>query len=211
MVIIYDIQEVFMSAFKNIEGYRFNKIVVQKLSDRIEFVKNNNRKPYRKYYWICKCDCGAIIEACGETIKNHKIKSCSKCSNRGKFQRTKTYYPTTPRITDGDAALRMLMWRTKDRAIIKSLEWNLDFDFLKELIKKQNYKCAISGIKICLADTVRLHRKLYTTASIDRIDSSKGYIIGNIQWVHKTVNNMKGNQTDADFINMCKKIYEFNK
>lgn len=45
------------------------------------------------------------------------------------------------------------------------------------------------------------------TASIDRIDSSKGYIKGNIQIVHKTLNKMKLNMRDEEFIAICEEVY----
>jgi hypothetical protein len=48
----------------------------------------------------------------------------------------------------------------------------------------------------------------YSTASIDRIDSSKGYILGNIQWVHKDVNFMKRTYSQEYFVKMCKLITE---
>jgi hypothetical protein len=38
------------------------------------------------------------------------------------------------------------------------------------------------------------------------IDSSKGYIEGNIQWVHKDINNMKWDFTQEEFINYCKLV-----
>ena len=44
------------------------------------------------------------------------------------------------------------------------------------------------------------------TASLDRIDSSKGYIQGNIQWVHKRINQMKWDSEENDFINWCKLV-----
>ena len=44
------------------------------------------------------------------------------------------------------------------------------------------------------------------TASIDRIDSSIGYVIGNVQWVHKQVNFMKGTMEQKEFIKFCKLI-----
>lgn len=46
------------------------------------------------------------------------------------------------------------------------------------------------------------------TASIDRIDSSKGYTKDNIQWVHKNVNIMKMDQTMDQFLYICKKIVD---
>lgn len=58
---------------------------------------------------------------------------------------------------------------------------------------KSNGKCSLTGRDIYLGDN----------ASPDRIDSSIGYVEGNIQWVHKDVNIMK-NMFDNDyFITMC--------
>ena len=44
------------------------------------------------------------------------------------------------------------------------------------------------------------------TASIDRIDSSAGYVAGNIQFVHKHINKMKNNLDEQCFIEMCKLV-----
>lgn len=43
-------------------------------------------------------------------------------------------------------------------------------------------------------------------ASLDRIDSSKGYEIGNIQWTCVNCNLMKKKFTDEQFIQMCNRI-----
>ena len=48
------------------------------------------------------------------------------------------------------------------------------------------------------------------TASLDRIDSSKGYIEGNVQWVHKRVNLMKGNMSTENFIEWCNLVVKNN-
>jgi hypothetical protein len=44
------------------------------------------------------------------------------------------------------------------------------------------------------------------TASLDRIDSSKGYEIDNIQWVHVMVNMCKNKYPQDKFVEMCKAI-----
>ena len=46
------------------------------------------------------------------------------------------------------------------------------------------------------------------TASLDRINSKKGYVEGNIQWVHKDINMMKHCLETSDFIKWCEKINE---
>lgn len=49
------------------------------------------------------------------------------------------------------------------------------------------------------------------TASLDRIDSSKGYVVGNVQWVHKDVNTVKWDLTLDNFFRVCKMVVEHNK
>jgi hypothetical protein len=44
------------------------------------------------------------------------------------------------------------------------------------------------------------------TASLDRIDSSSGYTVNNIQWVHKMVNGLKGFLSNDEFIFWCQKV-----
>lgn len=39
--------------------------------------------------------------------------------------------------------------------------------------------------------------------SLDRIDSNKGYVEGNVQWVHKDVNMMKQSYSNERFIGIC--------
>ncbi len=81
---------------------------------------------------------------------------------------------------------------------------NIKFDILEdeiwELLKKQNYKCALSGINIYFNHTKD------KTASLDRIDSTKGYIKNNIQWVHKDINKMKMDFPENKFIYLCKMV-----
>lgn len=45
-------------------------------------------------------------------------------------------------------------------------------------------------------------------ASLDRMDSKKGYIKGNIQWVYTPINNMKGSLDDNTFTELCGIIYK---
>lgn len=49
------------------------------------------------------------------------------------------------------------------------------------------------------------------TASLDRIDSSKGYLENNVQWVHKDINWMKQDYSHEEFLQYCKLIYENKK
>lgn len=43
-------------------------------------------------------------------------------------------------------------------------------------------------------------------ASLDRIDSRLGYVEGNVQWLHKNVNKIKWEMSEADFLATCCEI-----
>ena len=74
-----------------------------------------------------------------------------------------------------------------------------NFEYLWSLYLAQNKKCALSGIDLHLP----LRRGDLSTASIDRIDSSKGYVKGNVQFLHKCVNAMKWAFEQEKFIILC--------
>jgi hypothetical protein len=61
---------------------------------------------------------------------------------------------------------------------------------------RQDGKCAITGMPIDLT----------TDASVDRIDSMKGYTKDNIWWVKKEINLMKNNLSLEEFILLCKMV-----
>lgn len=44
------------------------------------------------------------------------------------------------------------------------------------------------------------------TASLDRIDSGKGYEVGNVQWLHKDVNMMKRHYSTDYFKHLCRLV-----
>lgn len=72
---------------------------------------------------------------------------------------------------------------------------------------KQNKKCALTG------DIIYFPTRCWSrdgTASLDRIDSSKGYTKENVQWVHKDINMMKQEYTTEVFLGWCKKVVEHN-
>lgn len=49
------------------------------------------------------------------------------------------------------------------------------------------------------------------SASLDRIESNKGYVVDNIQWVHKFVNVMKWNIPEDNFIDWRRRVVEHTK
>jgi hypothetical protein len=87
----------------------------------------------------------------------------------------------------------------------RSIPFNLKIEQIWELYLKQNKKCSLSGLDI------GFEASKSNTASLDRIDSKKGYEIDNVQWVHKYINQMKWDMSQEHFIEMCEIISNFQK
>lgn len=96
-----------------------------------------------------------------------------------------------------------LLTKIRGYARKRKISCEMTIVFLERLWDRQGGRCAISGLPIKLAPkNVDKER----TASLDRIDNSKGYIKSNVHWVHKVVNGMKSDRTLAELIHFCRAI-----
>lgn len=85
----------------------------------------------------------------------------------------------------------------------KKLRENLSYDYYITLYYKQQGLCALSGRVM----THQLHEGIVpTNISIDRIDSSKGYVEGNIQLVCRQANMMKYTSSEQELLEWCKDV-----
>jgi len=86
-------------------------------------------------------------------------------------------------------------------AISRGLEWELTVEFVDAMYELQERKCALSGLEIGWSEKHWDH-----SASIDRIDNSRGYFPDNVQLVHKEVNMMRGSLEPERFVELCQLI-----
>lgn len=86
----------------------------------------------------------------------------------------------------------------------------VDFDLTIEhawsLFEGQNGRCALTNEPIRFESQSSRRKGKVQTASLDRIDSSKGYVEGNVWWVHKDVNRMKNDFPLDRFLDVCRKV-----
>ena len=152
--------------------------------------------------WRCRCECGMEKDVYSTHLIQGNSKGCTKC--RGKSQRGKNHHQWTgygdicgdywdciKRGADGSKGRR------------EPVPFEISIEYAWNLFLEQNKKCALSGIEIFI-DYKRYEHD--HTASLDRIDSSLGYIKGNVQWVHKDINLMKRTYDQNYFIELCQKV-----
>lgn len=111
------------------------------------------------------------------------------------------------RKKDEDSKFRYYFRTIKNR----NKELNVTIDDLRDLWEKQEGKCFYTKINLVLSEFTNINKNPIYSASIDRIDSSKGYIKGNICWVSRSVNYMKGTLSVDMFWELCEHIYNVVK
>lgn len=78
------------------------------------------------------------------------------------------------------------------------MEFDLDKDFITKLLQDTGYKCQVTGETMTLESNGYEERNL-NKASLDRVDSSKGYTRDNVRFVCWAVNMMKSNLNEDQF------------
>jgi hypothetical protein len=173
---------------KNIINKKFGKWTV------IDYLGTNKWRPKRHLY-KCKCECGNERTIRGDTLTRGVSKSCG-CVNR--------HININNRRWKGYGEISATYWgHIKRDSIRRKKDFNLTIEYIWNLYLKQNRKCALTNLEITFPKRLRDYNG---TASLDRIDSSKGYIEGNVQWIDKRINFMKLNLIQAEFVELCKLV-----
>lgn len=166
------------------------------------------------------CDC------CGSQFKRRKYDSdynirlkraqyCSRiCAGKANFanipeqkkNRSTTHLRGLNPRADQFTGFREYLIRARNRKHKQLLITLVD---LKEQWIAQSGKCPYTGIELVHPTSKKGFKDKIRTASLDRIDSTKGYIKGNIQFVSMCINYFKNNMTHEQMIDVCKQIAIF--
>lgn len=147
----------------------------------------------------CKCDCGKLKTLIYTKVKLGRVKSCG-C-------RRKRIGLNNPLFDGYEDICKKFWYNIQKNAEKRKIKFNISMKYGWNLFLKQNKKCAYSGENLFFPLS---YGKSDSNISLDRIDSSKGYIKGNVQWVLKSVNLAKHELTHKDFLTLVAKIYHFN-
>lgn len=151
-----------------------NSISIYKLNPHTDF----------KGKWICKI-CG--FQWIARMADRAKGKGCRKCKYDNMYKGGK--------YISGQE----LNWY-KCGAIKRGIVFEINIEYIEHVLEQQDFKCNISGVPIAFQGRAfDVATNIAGTASIDRIDSKRGYSKGNIQIIHKFLNMAKGSLDDARF------------
>lgn len=122
----------------------------------------------------------------------HKGKSCcAKCRSENR--------PVLDRLVSG----------AKYRAKLKGMDFDITKEFITELNDRQGGLCVYTKVPLNWepgGGSQRQRSCPIDRASIDRIDSSKGYTRDNVQLVTDFTNRVKLQYTHAELVRFCKSV-----
>lgn len=157
-------------------------------------VKNPNGKQYHTIWRVLCCGCKKEMLRHKENIISGKSKGCSTCAGinqSGKRNHRWRGYGDIPATI-----FSKILWHAED----KGRKVGITIQDLQTLWEQSGGVCSLSGLNIELG--------IGKTASLDRIDSSKDYVNGNVQWVHKDIQLMKNRLPQNRFIELCRLVFK---
>lgn len=157
--------------------------------------------------------CGEV-KSLSEFVRSKKTKDghearCLVCE-RARKKTTRSYRRDCERLRSDprSAQLSKMVTSSRRRAKEKQLEHNIDVKYLRAIATSH---CPYLGVE--------LHWKVQrgmgvvntvfpNSPSLDRIDSSKGYVKGNVVIVSHRANSIKRDATEVELIEMGRRIAE---
>lgn len=185
-----------MSKRSQLINRRFGKLKV------IQFLGVSRYPSGTQSQWGCKCDCGKETIASTSSLKGGHKRSCG-CLKYQSGNKSKLWGGCGEISGNQYCVIR-------NCAESRMLKFEVDIKYLWKLFLKQKRRCALSGVLLTFNYGGR-KKGVDGTASLDRINSSNGYIKGNVQWVHKDINRIKSDLDQRYFVELCESVFRFMK
>lgn len=177
----------------DITGQTYGHLLVTEMKQDLE------RNPKGQYFAVCKCLlCGKEdFSTLPYNLKRGRTTSCGCRRDQYEKMRGENHAQYT-----GYKEIRGKKWSDyQNKAQKRGLVFDLDIQKAWELYETQDRKCALTGLPL-----QHHHYNGGGTASLDRINSTKGYTLENVQWVHKDVNKMKMDFPQDRFLEICQLV-----
>ena len=155
---------------------RFGRLTVQD----IEIIPNRYGGEYGDI--TCKCDCGKITITISDRLLNGTTKSCG-CYARDVTRNRSITHGKSHNIQG------ILLYKARSRAKLFNLECNIEIEDVE--IPEH---CPVLGIPLFPGKGYRTPN----SPSVDRINSTKGYIKGNVKVISTLANRLKQESSIED-------------
>lgn len=152
-------------------------------------------------FWLCRCVCGTERSVRQETLL--KPKGNSQSCGCLKQDKMRANIGMKHRGWKGYGGISGSFWYTIQKdALRRGIPFEIGIKHAWHVFRAQKARCCLTGEALTLTGEGRGRG----TASLDRIDSTLGYVEGNVQWLHKDINIMKHVHTTERFLELCRMV-----
>ena len=176
-----------MGKIKDLKGITFGRLVV---------IERAGNEEGGRAKWLVQCICGKNKVVSSRSLINGNATSCG-CYKREKLIERRS-------LNYGSATKSRLFSQYKTGAKRRGLVFELNIEQFLELTSRDCYYC---GTEPKLVVKHKTNNGDYVYNGIDRVDSSKGYILENCVTCCETCNKAKLSASKEDFKSWIIKIY----
>lgn len=149
---------------------------------------------FQQSLWNCRCDCGKKRIVLGNNLRHGKSQNCGCLRNKSTIQRLKLEF--------GLHAKHKAFQAIKSRCRIKHLEFSITLDQFLSLAEHPCHYCGSEP-----SNKISGSNGNFIYHGLDRVDSLKGYSIGNVVTCCKHCNIAKHSMTQEEFLSWNKRVY----
>ena len=140
-------------------GRKFERLTVLSLS--------HLDKRHRKH-WLCLCDCGSVKAVQSGLLTSGNTRSCGCLAAEAR---------RSQRLPGDRGVINHIILQYKRHASDRGIQFSLDYDAVEELIRRPCHYC---GDKAGNLKKTKNMTEGFRHNGIDRVDSSLGYVNGNV-------------------------------
>jgi hypothetical protein len=153
-------------------------------------IKVARKRDRHQSVMLCRCECGLEREIQASALKN------------GREPRCECQIPYIRVAGVHRLIWKKVLWGAQTRGLAVEVSWEEAY----ALLQNQGFSCALTGLPLVISKTNAGHTHGETTASLDRIDATRGYVKDNLMWTHKDINRMRMEFDVEKFIKYCRMV-----
>ena len=155
-------------------------------------------------YWMARCDCGNIKEVRGSEAAAGKVKTCGSCKYHTELLEEAAEKGV--KLRGWTKAIRVQHLRYIRSAVKRGIEWRLSPEEFLSLVKSYCHYCWEEPRTYTGKFSRKGKNHTAIINGIDRVDSTLGYVSGNVVSACSECNQSKMARSADRFVHHCTKV-----
>lgn len=181
---------------------KHSKVIVGSSYGRLLVVSRLPNNKHGGAMYECQCECGTTFNTYGAGLSSRLKTQCGKCGAKPHLDRLHE----ARRLDPGKAAKHATFLQTKRSAVIRSIGWQITESEFHEIAQKPCHYCGTVQSN-CKKGKYGLYGE-YRYNGIDRMNSNRGYVAGNMVPCCWQCNRAKCNNSVEEFLSWARRLVQ---